>query len=112
MGIGGIVREIHRRDAVLSTVGWIQVVALAGVAIAGCFDLRTVTGINPWIKPAKFYIATTIFLWTIAWFIVELQGKKTWLRWGFGAAMLIENSLITMQDGPGNGIAFQCLRPT
>jgi hypothetical protein len=74
---------------------------MAAVAIAGCFDHRTVTGINPWIKPAKFYITSTIFLWTVAWYLAGLRGKKPWLRWGFAVTMLIENFFVTMQAARG-----------
>lgn len=38
-------------------------------------DGRTVTGINPWIKPLKFDLSVTIYLWTLAWLLYELREK-------------------------------------
>jgi hypothetical protein len=99
--ISNFIRELHRRDPLLSTIGWIQFAALLVLAVLGYFDTRTVTGINPWIKPAKFYFASSAFLWTIAWFLAELKNPSHWLRWVFAAAMVIENVFITMQAARG-----------
>jgi hypothetical protein len=109
--IPNIIQEIHRRNAILSITGWIQIAALLLVAVAGAIDTRTVTGINPWIKPAKFYFATTTFVWTIAWFLAELRSAPPWLGWAFSAAMLIENFLITMQAARGVSSHFNIGKP-
>jgi hypothetical protein len=106
-----IFHEIHRRNRILSITGWIQIGALLLVAVAGAIDTRTVTGINPWIKPAKFYFATTTFVWTIAWFLAELRSAPHWLGWAFSAAMLIENFLITMQAARGVSSHFNVKTP-
>lgn len=97
MGTGGLIAEVHRRDAVTSTAGWIHFAGLPVAAAAALLDHRLITAINPWIKPAKFYIATAIFLWTLAWFIGDLKGPRPWIRWGLAIAMLMENLLITLQ---------------
>ncbi|ANM29821.1 hypothetical protein ABI59_09870 [Acidobacteria bacterium Mor1] len=96
--------ELWRRDPVLAAGGWLQLIALAVVAAAAPFDDRTILGINPWIKPAKFMISIAIFLWTTGWLMHHLPGlarTKALIRWGVLVSMLVEIGAITMQSVRG-----------
>ena len=87
-------------------IGW-NVVLLVGSLAALRFDSRTILGLNPWIKPIKFEISVIVFLATIGWMlwalgdVPELARTKGWLGWGFGVAMIVENTIIVLQSGRG-----------
>ena len=51
------------------------VIAMVGMVV----DTRVITGVNAWIKPAKFAISTAIFSATMAWMFTYLT-PTTWLR--------------------------------
>ena len=86
---------------------WWNVVLLAGSMAALPFDRRQILGLNPCIKPIKFEISVIIFLVTVGvmlWAlgdVPELARSKWWLGWGFGVAMIVENSVIALQSGRG-----------
>jgi hypothetical protein len=71
------------------------------------FDGRRILGLNPWIKPIKFELSVIVFLLTVGvmlWALgdgVELARSKAWLAWGFGVAMIVENSVIALQSARG-----------
>ena len=48
-----------------------MLLALVVVTLLSISDTRLILGINPWIKPMKFLISITIFLWTVGWFMPE-----------------------------------------
>jgi hypothetical protein len=68
------------------------------------FDQRRILGLNPWVKPAKFDISVIVFLVTMAvllWALgdaPELASTKLWLGWGFGIAMIVEDTIIALQS--------------
>lgn len=96
--------ELWRRDRVLTSAGWFMLGLLAIMAAVAPFDSRTVTGINPWIKPAKFAFSITAYLWTVAWFMGYLPGPR-WamgtIRWGIPILMVLEILCIASQAARG-----------
>jgi len=84
-------------------VSW-NVALLAGSGAALPFDHRQILGLNPWVKPIKFEISVIIFLVTMAALLSALgrtgrwAGSRRWLAWGFGVAMIVENTIIAMQS--------------
>lgn len=97
-------QEIYRRDRVLALTGWFHAVLAALMLVLAPFDERTVMGVNPWLKPIKFALSITIYLWTLAWLLGYLResgrAKKT-IRWGAAAAMVTEIICISLQAGRG-----------
>ena len=83
---------------------WWNVVLLALSVFALPFDLRTILGLNPWIKPIKFEISVIIFLLTMGMLLQvlaqHLQRERLLavLGWGFGVSMIVENTIIAMQS--------------
>ena len=60
-------------------------------------DDTTVSGVNRWVKPLKFSVSTSLYLWTIAWFLPSLRvGRKTGsgLGWTIAVLLFFENLLI------------------
>ncbi|HAA78416.1 TPA: hypothetical protein DCE37_25230 [Candidatus Latescibacteria bacterium] len=64
--------EIRSRNVPLTFTGFIHLAVLAGCLMGTLIDTRTILGINPRIKPAKFAISITIFVWTMAWLLAYL----------------------------------------
>jgi hypothetical protein len=104
MTVGGWLAELRRRDPVLFAVGAFHLGLLALMLSLAPFDARTVTGLNPWIKPIKFAVSITVYLWTLAW-LLEPVGGPRWarlaVRWGASIAMVAEVLGITLQAARG-----------
>jgi hypothetical protein len=96
--------ELYRRSKVLTITGWIHLALLAGMLVVSPFDSRLVMGINPWIKPVKFAISITIYVWTVAW-LLEYLRLPSWTQrissWGISISMLTEIACITAQAARG-----------
>jgi len=102
--MAALARELYSRDKLLTLTGLLHVVLLAACFALFFFDDRTILGINPWIKPAKFCISITIFLWTVAWLMPYAHAPR-WLKWiisgGLSIAMIVEIVCIGMQSARG-----------
>jgi hypothetical protein len=91
---------------IMISVYW-NVMLFVGSLAALPFDHRRILGLNPWIKPIKFEISVIIFLLTVGLLLSVLgeAGVSDWLRvrmaWGFGIAMIFENSIIALQSARG-----------
>ena len=73
------------------------------------FDSREVLGLNPWIKPAKFLVSITVFLWTVGWLLHHLtraRWAKALVRWGVSISMGVEILCIAMQSFRGTRSHF------
>ena len=104
-----MITELRARDPLLFWTGALMVLTLVVVTLLSISDQRLILGINPWIKPMKFLISITIFLWTTAWFMQETQPdvvKRALVRWTISLAMVIEIGLIIMQAARGTTSHF------
>jgi hypothetical protein len=104
-----VIGEIRHRDPVLFSIGALFTLALVFVTLISISDARLIAGINPWLKPMKFLVSTTIFLWTVAWFMPETRPKpalRAVVRWTIGIAMLIEIALVITQAARGTTSHF------
>ena len=111
--IAELFREIHRRNRVLSTVGWIHLVLL-GLAIGlSLIDHRLIMGINAWVKPMKFMASIAIYLWTLAWFVRYLPPGKSvdLIAWGTSLSMLVETACLWLQAARGTHSHFNVSTP-
>jgi hypothetical protein len=86
---------------------WWNVALLVLSAAALPFDHRRILGLNPWVKPIKFEVSVILFLLTMAALLAALGRRGDWpkarrrLAWGFGVAMIVENTIIAMQSARG-----------
>ena len=96
--------ELRTRDPILFWAGALNLLGLLIATLLSISDTRLLLGINPWIKPMKFFTSITFFLWTTAWFMAEtrdLPRARAIVRWTIAVAMAIEMILITTQTVRG-----------
>jgi uncharacterized membrane protein (UPF0136 family) len=96
--------DLDDRNRVLFGVAAAHLILFLGMLVVAPFDPRSVTGINPWIKPMKFALSIAIYTATIAWFLgylpITLRAKQS-VSWGIAIAMLVEMALIVIQAARG-----------
>lgn len=101
--------ELHRRNPVLSWMGWANVALLIVALAAAPFDSRAVTGINPWIKPMKFAVSVAVFLFTMGWLLEHVKRYRRTARvvsWGVAFVFAVEQACIFMQAARGTASHF------
>jgi hypothetical protein len=107
-------RELYASNPVLAITGWLHWI-LAAVLITGVqFDTRTILGINPWIKPIKFSVSIAIYVWTLAWYLRYLSGRRRAVRmisWGVSISVVSEIVGITLQSARGVPSHFNSATP-
>jgi hypothetical protein len=99
--VRALLRELHRRDALLSLVGWLHV-ALAVVFVAAMpFDDRRVLGVDPWVKPFKFAVSIAIYVFSVAWLVGYARPgaprAAAWISRGVSLVMLVEIICVAVQ---------------
>ena len=105
----GVLRQLVSRDRLLTLTAAAMVAGLIVVMAVAPWDTRTITGINPWIKPAKFLASVAIFLATMAWFMPEVDAPpRTRQRLAriFAGTMIIEIVCIAVQAARGTTSHF------
>ena len=106
--------ELRHRDPLLFWAGALMVLTLIVVTLISIGDARQILGLNPWIKPMKFLTSITIFLWSFAWFMPETEARpvaRSFVRWTFTIAMMVEIALIIMQSWRGTTSHFNSATP-
>ena len=73
----------------------------------------TVLGVNAWIKPMKFFLSVWIFSWTMGWYLIYLDKKRSvkTYTWVIVIVMLIEQIIITWQAANGRLSHFNTTNP-
>jgi len=97
-------RELYRRNPPLVALGWLLIAAFFFALIASFFDSRTVTGVNTWIKPMKFCLSVTAYLWTLAWFLHDVRDSRrsvNLISYSVTVLMFIEMVCLYSQAGRG-----------
>jgi hypothetical protein len=108
--IARLLMRLRRANPVLFWTGALNV-ALALLALALLpFDQRTVTGLAVWIKPLKFALSITAFVWTLGWLLGYLpavaQRSVRRLSWGVAVSMTVEQAVIFGQAARGTTSHF------
>ena len=96
--------ELHEAEPLLSTVGWITAALGLFSLVLIPFDSREILGLNPWIKPIKFCVSITVYVWTLGWYLRYLRGPRRLMgavRKTVAVAMLGEIACIWMQSARG-----------
>lgn len=72
-----------------------------------------VAGANAWYKPFKFLLSTTVFVWSMAWYMQHLDHPVAirWYSWGVIALLGIENVYIFLQAARGQLSHFNLTTP-
>jgi hypothetical protein len=101
--------QLHQRNKLLSVTGWVHVILLLIFLLLMPFDNRLVTGVNPWIKPAKFALSIGIFSWTMAWILFYFRDKPRRIRIYsllFAVTLYVEMAIIGIQAARGTTSHF------
>lgn len=104
-----MLRELFERQRPLMIAGIVFLIGGFVMASLMLVDDGQILGINRWIKPMKFYISTTIFLWTIAILLNYLRGYTWFLRtvsWSMVVIFVIEMAAVTGQAAHGTTSHF------
>ena len=106
--------EVYRRDRVLALTGWGTLALFAALLAVAPFDSRTVAGINPWVKPMKFCVSITAYVWTLAWFVGYLRTHPRAVRvvsWGTALVFAGEMVCLVTQAARGTTSHFNVATP-
>lgn len=102
-------RALLTRDRLLTLTALAMLAGALVVAAVAPFDGRVITGVNPWIKPFKFFVSVAIFLATMAWLMPEVHASpraRRRLSRVFAGAMTIEMVCIVGQAARGTTSHF------
>lgn len=93
----------------LTFVGVMMVCDLVACLAAMMFDSRQITGVNAWIKPAKFGLSSAVTCFSLAWiasFLADWPRIRDWSCRVFAASIAIEIIVIDLQAARGTTSHF------
>lgn len=100
-----LIGEVYRRNRVLAATAWLHVLLLVVMICIAFFDGRTVTGLNPWIKPSKFAISIAVYTFTLAWFVSYLSHyRRTVALISWGTALVFVGEMICVISQAARGV--------
>jgi hypothetical protein len=101
--MAGFLKELRKRNPVLYYFGWLNLMGAVLCLVLTQFTDIQVLGISAWIKPAKFFLSTLIFVWTMGWLLDYLQepAKVRKYNWMVVAVFSFENLYILFQAARG-----------
>ncbi|HEY9404273.1 MAG TPA: hypothetical protein VIQ24_16570 [Pyrinomonadaceae bacterium] len=100
-----LMREVNRREPVLAWTGWLHVALLVLFVVFAFFDGRTVTGVNPWLKPSKFAISIAIYTFTLAWFMPHVSHYRRTVKFiSWGTAVVFVGEMICIISQAARGV--------
>jgi hypothetical protein len=106
--------ELYRQNKILAATLGLTLVLIICMAAVLPFDSRLVMGTNPWIKPIKFALSFSVYVYTIARLLEYLRlsdrGKKI-IGWGVSACVLVQIVCITSQAAQGTTSHFNTNTP-
>lgn len=106
--------ELRRRNRVLALLGLLHLVVLAALLVIAPFDSRTILGLNPWVKPSKFLVSITVYVWTLAWLTRYVSSYRRTVRlisWGTAFVFVGEMVCIITQSARGVTSHFNLQSP-
>lgn len=104
---------LRERNEILFYLGWVcLILGIACIAFSRFSSLQ-VAGVSAWYKPFKFFVSTTIFVWSMAWFLGYLpqSGMITAYSWGLVVLFTFEDLYILIQAGRGQLSHFNVATP-
>lgn len=107
------IATLRNRNAVLYGFGlFCLLCSLVCLVLAGVTTTQ-VLGINAFIKPAKFFVSTGIFCWTMGWFTALLTQRRSVLiySWAVVVIMVFELSAVAGQAALGKLSHFNISSP-
>jgi hypothetical protein len=102
-------RQLWKVHAPLTAVSLLMLVVLAACGVGLVVDPRVIAGAPAWLKPAKFAASTSIYGFTVAWFLGYLPDWPRIRRitgWTMAIVSVLEVAAISMQAWRGTTSHF------
>jgi hypothetical protein len=97
--------ELRHRNEVLFYFGLACLAcALVCLVLAKVYPLP-VLGTNAWYKPIKFFTSTTIFVWSMAWYLHYLPAQPHMVAYAWGMVVLFTFELVYISIQAARGVA-------
>ena len=109
-----MIKELFEKQKPLMVAGVTSLACFIVLAIISQFDSTEILGINRWIKPMKFFISITIFVWTTAVYLNFLKSyakSSQFISWGMILVFFIEMFIVVMQAARGTTSHFNIKNP-
>lgn len=111
--MSGWFKELALRNVALYRFGWFTIALFFLALLMFSIDPTEIKGINAWIKPMKFGLSITIYVWTFAWLLgysVNQRAKRI-ISMGVIVSMAVEITLIYIQAFRGTTSHFNVTSP-
>lgn len=98
----------------LTFIGWLMLADFVVCSVAMAFDSRHITGVNAWLKPAKFGLSSAITCLTLAWiasYLSDWPRIRKWTSSVFAGSIAIEIVVINLQAARGTTSHFNVSTP-
>jgi len=95
--------RLKQRNPLLYYFGWLNLLAAFGCLVMTQADNTMVLGINAWIKPAKFFLSSFIFVWTMAWILVHLEKPRAVKAYSIMVVIVLAFELYVIAWQAANG---------
>jgi hypothetical protein len=108
MKISSFATALAKRNPLLYWFGVAHLVLFILCVLLFFYDDTLITGINAWIKPMKFSLSISIYLFTFAWCLHYLKSdrSKKIISWVVLITMLVEIIVIVYQASQGERSHF------
>lgn len=108
-----VLLELQQRNALLYYAGLLNLVGAVICVLLLFLDHRQLAGINIWIKPLKFFLSISIFHFTMAWYLFELNKPSAvhWFSIMAVAVLAFEMAVIAGQAAFGQLSHFNIASP-
>lgn len=95
--------NLRARNAVLYYFGWLSLMATVACIVMMFISDTRVLGINAWIKPAKFFLSTVFFAWSMGWFLYYLESPGKTISYTIMAVLVMSFELVVITWQAANG---------
>ena len=106
--ITNFLSELKNRNKILYFGGLITLIFAGIFFILMQITDTQILGVNAWLKPFKFFLSNTIFVWTMAWLCHYLKKPRTvkFYSWMVTSVMGLELTYIASQSMLGETSHF------
>lgn len=103
-----LLNELKGRNRLLFYCGIINLLLAFIMLLLIFLDDRLILGIDPWIKPLKFFLSIAVLSWTMGWILWYLDARKMVkaYSWFLVITMLVEMAAICLQSLRGTTSHF------
>lgn len=98
----------------LTLTGWLMLADFVVCLVAMALHSEQITGVNAWLKPAKFGLSSAITCLTLAWlasYLSDWPRVRKWASRVFAASIAIEIVVINLQAARGTTSHFNVSTP-